>query len=223
MLRRVSLAAVGLLAACPVLASAAEISGDYLETRTCDIYTGPCFANSEVGLTGHQAIVAWNIEEGSHKGVDLSGLKVVLAVQASDTLGFGGGLVVHPDPIRSVVLVDERATAEQREALVDFVRERAGRVAGEVVRVDTVPIDMSLNHVRMVGRLTAGKAVAIETRALEARDQCCTNEIVFYPPLTDVENAAPAFTLQGKFSGRGLGVRWSHPDSRSAFLATFAY
>jgi hypothetical protein len=220
---RVSLAAIGLLAASPFLASAAEISGDYLETRTCDIYTGPCFANSEVGLTGNQAIMAWNVEEGSHKGIDLSGLKVVLAVQASDTLGFGGGLVVNPDPIRSVVLVDERATPEQRAALIDFACERAGRVAGEVVRVDTVPIDMSLNHVRMVGRLTAGKAVAIETRALEARDQCCTNEIVFYPPLTDVENAAPAFTLQGKFSGRGLGARWSHPDSRSAFLATFAY
>src|SRR5258708_5845621 len=49
-----------------------EISGNYLETRTCDVYTGPCFANAQVGLTGQQAIMAWSVESGSHEGVDLS-------------------------------------------------------------------------------------------------------------------------------------------------------
>jgi hypothetical protein len=49
----------------------------------------------------------------------------------------------------------------------------------------------------------------------------CTNEIVYYPPLTKVENYAPAFTLEGRYSGRGLGVTWSQPQTRSAFLATF--
>jgi hypothetical protein len=211
------------MAACATPALSAEISGDYLETRTCDIFTGPCFANSEVGLTGQQAILAWSIDEGSHNGVDLAGLKVVLAVSASDTLGYGGGLVINPDPIKSVVLVDERATSEQQAALVDFVRLRADKVAGDVVRVDTLPIEMSLNHVRKTATLSAGDEVSIVTRAVGKADCCCTNEIVFYPPLTEVDNSAPAFALDGKFNGRGLGVRWSHPKSRSAFLATFAY
>lgn len=202
-------------------ASSAEISGDYLETRTCDIYTGPCFANSEVGLTGREAIMAWSIEQGAHRGVDLAGLKVVLAIRGAGTLGMGGGLVVNPDPIKAVVLVDDRATDEQSAALVDFVRERASRVTANITRVVAVPIVMTVDHIHKIGQLVAGKEVSLLTRELNAGDHCCTNEIVFYPPLTEVENVSPAFTLDGRFSGRGLGARWSKPNSRSAFLATF--
>jgi len=36
----------------------AQIAGDYLESRSADVYTGQCFANGEVGLTGDQAILA---------------------------------------------------------------------------------------------------------------------------------------------------------------------
>src|SRR5687768_3112750 len=151
---------LALVVACaPACLMAAQISGDYLEIRTCDVYTGPCFANAEVALSGRQALLAWNIEQGRHNNVDLAGLKAVLSVSASDTLGFGGGLVVNPDPIKSVVLVDERATAAQREALVDFVKTRAGRVAGEVVRIDSLPIQMTLDHVGMVGNLKVGDEV----------------------------------------------------------------
>jgi len=202
---------------------AADISGDYLESRTCDIYTGPCFANSEVGLTGNLAIMAWSIEKGQHNGVDLAGLKVVLALRANDTLGYGGGLNVHPDPIKSVSLLDEKATTEQRKALEAFARQRAGKVKGEVARVATAPIDMQLDHVDMVAKLKAGDEVKLATRKLGEHDHCCTNETVFYPPLAQVQNYEPAYTIDGGFNGRGLGVRWSNPLSRSAFLATFAY
>ncbi|HXT59042.1 MAG TPA: DUF1326 domain-containing protein [Pirellulales bacterium] len=203
--------------------SVPQISGNYLETRTCDVYTGPCFANAQVGLTGQQAIMAWNIEEGSHEGVDLAGLNVVLVVRAADTLGYGGGVVVHPDPIKSVVIVDERATDEQRQALADFVRERAGKVAGEVVRVAARPIAMQFDHIDMVAKLKAGKEAFLETRKLKKGDCVCTNEEIFYPPLVRVENSAPAFTVDGGFAGRGLGQHWTNPGTRSAFLATFAY
>ena len=60
-------------------------------------------------LTGQEALLAWSVDSGNYDGVDLSGLKVAVAVKAAGTLGFGGGLVIHPDPIKAVVLVDERA------------------------------------------------------------------------------------------------------------------
>ena len=41
------------------------ISGNYLEVRSCDVYTGPCFANAEMGLTGKEGILVWSIREGS--------------------------------------------------------------------------------------------------------------------------------------------------------------
>src|SRR5438093_11344055 len=85
------------------------ISGDYLETRSCDVYTGPCFANAEIGLTGRQAIMAWSVDEGAFDGVDISGLKVVMVVRSADTLGYGVGIHVRNELNKSVILVDQRA------------------------------------------------------------------------------------------------------------------
>ena len=58
------------------LALAQQISGDYIETRTADIYTGACFANGDVGLVGNEAILGWNVKHGSWNGVALDGLSV---------------------------------------------------------------------------------------------------------------------------------------------------
>ena len=45
--------------------NAANLTGIYLETRTCQVYTGPCFANAESeGLAGRNAIMAWRFEQG---------------------------------------------------------------------------------------------------------------------------------------------------------------
>ena len=134
-----------------------------------------------------------------------------------------GGVVVNPEPIKSVILADANAKGAQRAALVDFAKRHAGKVAGDVQRVDFVKIQMQLDHIEMAATLKAGKAAAIATRKLNKNDCICTNESVFYPPLADVDNFAPAFLLQGGFSGQGLGVNWECPDSRAAFLATFAY
>lgn len=201
----------------------AQLTGEYFELRTCDIYTGPCFANAEVGLTGKDALMAWSIEKGSFQGVDLAGLKVIAVISASDTLGYGGGVVVNPEPIRSVILVDADATPSQQQALVALVRAKAGRVLGQVVRVERVPIEMKLDHVDMVAHLKAGRAVHAVTRKLCDADHVCTNEVIFYPPLAPVENAAPAVVVAGGYRGRGLGVQWELNGSRSAFLATFHY
>src|SRR5712691_9374966 len=88
-----------------------NIYGDYIEARTADVYTGPCFANSEGGLVGELAVFGWKIEKGSWQGVNLDGLSVVGAVKAKSTLGD----VYHSSyPVKAVLIVDERATPEQR-------------------------------------------------------------------------------------------------------------
>jgi hypothetical protein len=186
------------------------------------VYTGPCFANGETGLTGQDAIMAWSIDRGTYEGVDLAGLKVVVVSNASGTLGFGGPLVSYPDPIKSVIIVDGKASPRQRDALVQFATANA-RHSGEVVKVVSAPIEMSLDHFAAEGRLEAGDFARIETRKLTQGDCVCTNEMVFYPPLNDVKNAVPAFTVAGGFTGSGLGTRWSNDSSRSSFLASFSY
>lgn len=201
--------------------SEAAVTGTYLEARTCQVYTGPCFANAEVGLTGNDAIMAWNIEKGEHSGVDVSGLKVILVLNASETLGFQG--IAGPKDLKSVIYVDERADQSQREALAAFARKHAGRAGQNVVRVAVKPIEMSLDVTELNGKLAAGKDVKLVTRKARPGDCICSNESAYYPPLASVTNFAPGVTIEGEFKGRGLGSRWSIPGSRSAYMATFDY
>ncbi|MCA9172924.1 MAG: DUF1326 domain-containing protein [Planctomycetales bacterium] len=215
------------VAAClPGILSAATpgakgIRGTYLETRTCQVYTGPCFANAETGIAGRDAIMGWNIESGSFGGVDLSGLSAVVVVRSEKTLGFRG--LSEAGDVRSVVYLDERASERQREALLAFARKHSDTAGQSVVRVQTAPIAMKLDVTELTGELTAGKEVTIKARRARLGDCICSNEAAYYPPLAKVENFAPGVTLEGSFQGRGLGSRWSTPGDRSAYLATFAY
>ena len=63
------------------------INGSYVEVRSCDVYTGPCFANGEMNLCGREAIMSWSIHDGAFNGVKLDGLNVIAVVQADNTLG----------------------------------------------------------------------------------------------------------------------------------------
>src|SRR5438105_13571198 len=65
---------------------AAGIKGDYVEARTADVFTGPCFSNAEVFIYGSQAVLAWKVTEGEFQGVDLAGLTVAAAVRGTTTL-----------------------------------------------------------------------------------------------------------------------------------------
>src|SRR4029078_8795987 len=135
-------------------AAADSVTGTYLESRTCQVYTGPCFANAETALGGREAVMAWNIETGKKDNVDLAGLSVVMVVRGNDTLGYQG--VEDPSELKSAVIVDSNATCEQREALVSFVKEHTGRAGKEIVRVDAAPIAMSLDTAELKANLKAG-------------------------------------------------------------------
>ncbi len=198
----------------------AGIEGKYLEVRSCDVFTAACFANIEVGLTGEEAILAWDVTKGSYRGADLEGLKVVAVLRASSTLGDTSRSVY---PARSILFVDERADEAQSEALVEFAKEAAGQLLENVIRVERSDIAMSFDADKAgYATLRAGGAVAIETRALEHSDMHCGNDEAYYRPLTDVDNTVVAFTERDMFSRRGLGVTWDDSGRRSAWLGTFS-
>ena len=64
---------------------ASGVSGNYMEARTADVYTGPCFANGEVEINGKEAVFGWKINNGAWKGVDIAGLGVVGVVRTEYT------------------------------------------------------------------------------------------------------------------------------------------
>jgi hypothetical protein len=197
-----------------------QIKGQYLETRSADVYVGQCFANGEVNLAGTEAIVAWHIQEGQWDGVSLAGLNVVGAVKAQATLG---DPYAKPYPAKSVLIVDKQATPEQRQALINFAQEMGGPLLSHVVRVVDAPIDMEiLEQHGGRARLQAGDFVTVETRAIGEKDHLCGNESTFYPPLTETTHAMPAVAVTDEYRGTDLNISWTLHDKRSAFVGTFA-
>ena len=203
------------------VASAAQISGEYLEARTCDVYTGPCFANAETDLAGKEAVMAWRVEQGSWNGVTLSGLTVAVVANSEKTMGDTGVFKLEAGKIRSVILVDEKATKAQRDALVAFAKDAAKDFTANVVRVDAVAMRLENDHLEGKGTFRAGEIAKIETRGLKKGDCVCSNEEIAYQPLTKVSDFSPAFSSTLSFTGKGLDNTWTTHGQRSAFLATF--
>jgi hypothetical protein len=198
-----------------------SVTGNYVEARTADVYTGPCFANAEVGLVGNLAVFGWKINQGEWHGTSLDGLSVVAAVRARHTLG---DVYESAYPVHAVLIVDSRANPEQRLALQSFAKRMGGDLLQDVVQVDYAPIQFEVanNDLHsMQVKLTAGSLAEIQTRAMNAKDHTCGNESTWYPPLTQLAHAMPAVAVQHKFEGSGLDTRWSSPDKRSAFVGSF--
>src|SRR5262245_18743690 len=103
-----TLPAILLLAAPGAVREAATstVEGAYLEVRTCDVSTGPCFANGEANSAGKEATLASDIERGAYGGVDLAGLEVVAFVRNGETLGAPGR---PSSPLETAIFVDETA------------------------------------------------------------------------------------------------------------------
>lgn len=198
---------------------AQQIRGDYIETRSADIYTGQCFANAEVNLVGDEAILAWHVQSGSWDGVPLDGLTVAAAVKARATLG---DPYANPYPAHAVLIVDDQANQQQRVALEAFVHQIGGELLGHVQQVFAAPMELVVNHERHgVALLRAGRFAVVQTRSINQNDHLCGNEVTFYPPLTQVTHSMPAVALTDTYNGPGLGVDWESHGRRSAFVGTF--
>lgn len=208
---------VALLLVWPALAADRQIAGDYVEARTAAVYAGACFTNSEMGLTGGEAILAWKVREGSWQGVDLSGLSVVAVLKARATLG---DPVASPYPVRSILVVDDQATPAQKQALVSFARKMAGALLDDIQTVDARPIAMNESAHGSVS-LRAGDEIRLQTRALEENDHPCRNADRYYEPLVALSHSMPAYTLEHKFTGNSFGETWSSPYKASAYVGTF--
>ena len=197
------------------------ITGNYLEVRSCDVYTGPCFANAEMGLSGKEGMMVWAVRQGSWNGVRLDGLNVIAVVRTDGTLG---DLRYQPRSGKAVLVVDRAATPSQRDALTDFARSMAGGLIKEVTEVKTAPMDVAIATCGKKGcaSVKAGNLVEITTRCLGSKDHLCGNEETFYPPLTEVSDAYPAFTELASFEGSGLNLTWAMVEKRNAFLGSFA-
>lgn len=216
MKRLLALITAAVVMSAPV--TAAEITGQYIEARTCDVWTGPCFANAEVNLGGKHAVLGWMIEKGTYDNVKLDGLSVAAIVAASDTLG-----IKQTGASQAVMVVDKRANSEQRAALIKLAQSQSGGLLKNVVKVeaDTIGFERCPCKSDACAILKAGPA-KIETRCLGVHDKICGNESAFYPPLAANVKATAAVAAEHTYNGGGIRENWKEHGRRSAYIGTFS-
>jgi hypothetical protein len=217
MKRAISLLAVfGLAMTVSMSAGGTTVSGQYVEARTAEIFTGGCIMGSEAETMGKQAVLAWKVDRGSVNGVSIDGLAVVAALVGDVNLGLheiGGSKAT----VRSVVYVDERANPVQRLALVSLANDMTKRI-GTIVSVTPAPITFA-DAGQSIHVATSNVALDV-TKEINHDPTCGAQQ--WFTPLASTDHAHMGQADENAFTGAALGTKWSDPNKRSAFFGTFS-
>ena len=116
-----------------------SLTGTLIEACSCNVNC-PCWIGEDPDLGECYAIVAYGIEQGQIRDVDVSGLNLVLICHIPGNVLAGNWKIV--------ALVDEKGTQEQRDALLEAFTGKLGgplgdlweALIGEVKGVEFVPI-----------------------------------------------------------------------------------
>jgi len=218
---RVRLVAIAiLLASNPLVAGPApSVIGDYVEARTAEVFAGGCIMNSEAETMGKEAVLAWRITQGSYRGVTLDGLAVVAAVAGDRNLGIREMGGEAPTVVRGAIVIDARASAAQRDALVSLVADMTRGLVTDLRAVEQRPIRFAERG--DVVEVDAGEARLRVNRKVTHSANC--GAMQWFHPLAVGTDAAVAMTSTQAYGGPILGTRWQQVDKKSAFVGRFAF
>src|SRR5215203_3610368 len=140
-----------------------QLQGSSLEACTCEEYC-PCWSGYENENCG--TVLSWHITNGTIEGVDVTGcdVAVVAAIPCSSAAKQGAA--------SATLYIDEEATPEQEEALLNAWTGRLGgpvadlaQLFGEVIGTERAPITFSDNGGK--GRLAIGQDIKADTAPLQ--------------------------------------------------------
>ena len=194
------------------------LTGDYVEARTAEVFTGGCIMGSEGEVSGREALMAWRVRTGSLDGVALDGLSVVALVNADVNLGtheLGG---IAPSSIRTMLLVDARATEAQHRALVHLAKSLAPDIVRDVPAAKAAPIEFVLSGNTV--RVSADAARLDIQTGVEHTPTC--SALNWFEPLARTEGAQIGLTRSFEWTGGGLGPQWKQYDRRSSYVGSFS-
>lgn len=139
-----------------------ELEGSILEVCDCNILC-PCWVGGDPDNGTCKAVIAYHIDKGLIDGIDVSGLSYAQCT-------FIPGNILQGN-IRVLAVVDERATPQQQDALVNvWLGKRGGPLAevakliGEVVAIERLPIGYEVKDGK--GHLTIGALAEAEMAPL---------------------------------------------------------
>jgi hypothetical protein len=148
-----------------------DLTGTLLEVCTCGVLC-PCWVGEDPDGGECHSVLSYNFTEGTIRGIDVAGRTIVNVVHIP-------GNVLSPGSWRVAQFIDDGATDEQFQALVDAysgalggpLADLAGLV-GEVLTVERAPISHQV--VEGVGALVVGDFVRCEMAPFRAADGTIT-------------------------------------------------
>jgi hypothetical protein len=140
-----------------------RLEGKLLEVCTCNAIC-PCWVGEDPDGGTCDGTLSWHIDKGEIEGIDVSGLTISMLCHIPGNIMNGNW--------RAVVFLDDRASAQQEEAILNvFTGKLGGPIAdlaalvGEVVAVERVPVTFEVEEGK--GRLRLGSAVTADLEPLQ--------------------------------------------------------
>lgn len=140
-----------------------KLEGKLLEVCDCNILC-PCWVGEDPDGETCNTIIAWHIDNGNINSVDVSGLTIAVTAHIPGNIMEGNW--------RVVMYVDEKASKQQEEALLNvYTGELGGPVAdlvqliGEVVAVERATIDFTVHDGK--GTIKIGTDISAELQPFE--------------------------------------------------------
>ena len=116
-----------------------QMEGSLLEVCSCDVLC-PCWIGEDPDGGKCDSVVAYALDKGTIRGVDVSGLTLVSAVHIPGNVLEGNW--------QQLVYIDDKADDEQADAMLDAFSGKLGgpladlaQLVGEVVAVERAPIE----------------------------------------------------------------------------------
>lgn len=103
-----------------------SLEGQLLEVCTCNVLC-PCWVGEDPDFGTCDGTLAWKIEKGLIEGIDVSGLTICVLAHIPGNILQGNW--------RAVVYVDDRASPEQKEALLNVWSGKLGGPVGDLVQL----------------------------------------------------------------------------------------
>jgi len=214
-------------ASTPKLAAEPVLYGSYIEIQsestTANLRKVPglglsakTFANRTAGT--HRSILFWNIARGSWNGESLDSLKIVTVIESSGAPG-----TPVEGKIKTVIYIDEKATDEKAEALLDLARELAPRYLKNLQKIRKAPIKFVKNEHALKLSIRNHLEVNVETHEHDSSicEAVCGKDPQPGKPLSRHVKSERALGQKSLYSAQDLDVRWSSDESQSCLFGQF--
>lgn len=209
-----AVAAVLGLAATPQEKPAAQaptpysIKGEAIEACEC-LPVCPCIWDKDATFNDCRGTVGFSIATGSYGKTDLKGVLFAMTITKS-----GKNMVKGIGKWEGVLYVGDKASADQKKAVEEFVKGKWGPVFGKL-DVKSVPMEAKVEADRR--ELTMGKIATIKIAALKNEDG--TSPVIENPPFSLYPKLHCAKAEVHTYDD---GVKWDFAG-HNAFFGAFEY